>query len=93
MSVLDCVTSQICRLYKHSYNQCLTTLASSYIMLVYATRTFSNTLELILSSALLYLVAYTMKRSDETVHLQAGLAIKKTTQKNPPKENTTNFSL
>jgi hypothetical protein len=45
-------------------------------MLVYATRTFSNTLELILSSALLYLVAYTMKRSDETVHLQAGLAIK-----------------
>jgi hypothetical protein len=50
-------------------------------MLVYATRTFSNTLELILSSALLYLVAYTMKRSDETVHLQAGLAIK-----NPPKK-------
>jgi hypothetical protein len=39
-------------------------------MLVYATRTFSNTLELILSSALLYLVAYTMKRSDETVYLQ-----------------------
>jgi hypothetical protein len=54
-------------------------------MLVYATRTFSNTLELILSSALLYLVAYTMKRSDETVHLQAGLAIK-----NPPKTTTKN---
>ena len=57
-------------MYKHSFNQCLTTLASSYIMLVYATRTFSNTLELLLSSLLLYLVAYTMKRSDETVHLQ-----------------------
>ena len=39
-------------------------------MLVYATRTFSNTLEMILASALLYLVANTMKRSDETVYLQ-----------------------
>ena len=39
-------------------------------MLVYSTRTFSNTLELFLTSLLLYLVAHTMKRTDETVYLQ-----------------------
>ena len=60
----------MCRLYKHSYNQCLTTLASSYVMLIYATRTFSNSVELALASLLLYLVAHTIKRTDETVYLQ-----------------------
>ena len=67
---VDFMIYQICKLYKHSYNQCLTTLASSYIMLVYSTRTFSNTLELFLTSLLLYLVAHTMKRTDETMYLQ-----------------------
>jgi hypothetical protein len=62
-------------------------------MLVYATRTFSNTLELILSSALLYLVAYTIKRSDETVHLQAGLAIKNPHKKTHRKKILQTFSL
>jgi phosphatidylinositol glycan class Z len=37
---VDFTVYQICKLYKHSYNQCLTTLASSYIMLIYSTRTF-----------------------------------------------------
>jgi hypothetical protein len=46
-------------------------------MLVYATRTFSNTLELLLTTLLIYLVACTMKRSDETVYLQAVLRIQK----------------
>ena len=67
---VDACVYQICKLYKHSYNQCLTTLASSYVMIVYSTRTFSNTLELVMTSLLLYMVAHTMKRTDETVYLQ-----------------------
>jgi len=67
---VDACVYQICRLYKHNYNQCLTTLASSYVMIVYSTRTFSNTLELVMTSLLLYMVAHTMKRTDETVYLQ-----------------------
>ena len=38
--ISDYTVYQICVLYKHSYNQCLTTLASSYVMLIYSTRTF-----------------------------------------------------
>jgi len=67
---IDFTVYQICKLYKHDYNKCLTTLSSSYIMLVYSTRTFSNTLEMLLSTSLLYLVAHCMKRSDETLYLQ-----------------------
>ena len=44
---MDYCVYKICVLYKHSYNRCLTTLASSYVMLVYSTRTFSNTLEMV----------------------------------------------
>ena len=67
---VDLTVYKICVLYKHSYNQCLTTLASSYVMLVYSTRTFSNSIELALTSLLLYMVAHTIKRTDETVYLQ-----------------------
>jgi len=44
---VDYCVYKVCSLYRHSYNQCLTTLASSYVMLIYATRTFSNTIELV----------------------------------------------
>ena len=47
------------------------TLASSYVMLVYATRTFSNSVELVLASLLMYMSAHCMKRSAETVYLQS----------------------
>ena len=40
-------------------------------MLVYATRTFSNSVELVLSSLLLYMIAHSMKRSSETIYLQS----------------------
>merc|ERR1712045_872596 len=68
--ISDYTTYQICILYKANFNQCLTTLASSYVMLIYSTRTFSNSIELALASLLLCLVAHTMKRTDETVYLQ-----------------------
>lgn len=45
--ISDFTVYQICILYKHSFNQCLTTLASSYVMLIYSTRTFSNSIELV----------------------------------------------
>jgi len=67
---IDFMVYKICVLYKHSFNQCLTTLSSSYIMLIYSTRSFSNTLELVLTSVLVYLVAHCMRRSDETIYLQ-----------------------
>ncbi len=46
---VDYCVYQICVLYRHSYNKCLTTLASSYVMLVYSTRTFSNSLEMVIA--------------------------------------------
>ena len=69
--ISDYTVYQICNLYKHSYNQCLTTLASSYVMLVYSTRTFSNSLEMAYVSLLIYLVAHCLKRTSETVYLKS----------------------
>ena len=46
---VDFCVYKICVLFKHSYNRCLTTLASSYVMLVYSTRTFTNTLEMVMA--------------------------------------------
>ena len=45
--VIDYCVYKICILYKDHYNRCLTTLSSSYVMLIYATRTFSNTIEMV----------------------------------------------
>jgi hypothetical protein len=55
----------ICRLYSQNYRARLLTLASSYVTLVYGTRTFSNTTEIALNSLLLYVVAYCMRHSDQ----------------------------
>ena len=46
--ISDYATYQICILYKANFNQCLTTLASSYVMLIYSTRTFSNSIEMVI---------------------------------------------
>ena len=67
----DFAVYQICVLYKHSFNRCLATLASSYVVLLYSSRTLTNTLELVLFSWLFYLVAAAMKRSSEVVLLQS----------------------
>lgn len=45
----------------------LTFLASSYVMLVYGTHTFSNTVEMILLSLLLYFVADSQQFSNEVI--------------------------
>ncbi|XP_040583130.1 GPI mannosyltransferase 4 [Lepeophtheirus salmonis] len=69
--IVDFTVYKICILYKHSYNQCLTTLASSYVMIVFASRSFSNTLEMIMTSLLIYWTAHCMRRTQETVYLHS----------------------
>ncbi len=68
---VDYCVYQVCVLYKHSFNRCLTTLASSYAMLVHCTRTLTNSLETALAAWLFYLVAVAMKRSSESHLLQS----------------------
>lgn len=63
--VSDYSMYRICRLYGQNYRARLLTLASSYVTLVYGTRTFSNTTEMALNSLLLYVVAHCMHHSDQ----------------------------
>ncbi|PNF33376.1 hypothetical protein B7P43_G04178 [Cryptotermes secundus] len=65
--VSDYSMYRICRLYSQNYRARLLTLASSYVTLVYGTRTFSNTTEMALNSLLLYVVAYCMRHSDQVI--------------------------
>ena len=48
--ISDYAVYQISILYKASFNQSLTTLASSYVMLIYSTRSFSNSVEMVCSN-------------------------------------------
>ncbi|PSN33686.1 GPI mannosyltransferase 4 [Blattella germanica] len=65
--VTDYSLYRICYLYCQNYRARLLTLASSYVMLVYGTHTFSNTMEMALNSLLLYVVADCMRRSDQVI--------------------------
>ncbi|XP_012225146.1 GPI mannosyltransferase 4 isoform X2 [Linepithema humile] len=67
---------KICCMYGQNYRVRLVTYASSYIMLTYATRTLSNSIELVLTAALLYLVAQCMAYSEKVV-LQSDYLSKK----------------
>ncbi|XP_075221500.1 phosphatidylinositol glycan anchor biosynthesis class Z isoform X2 [Lycorma delicatula] len=58
---------RICLLYGQNYRIRLLTLASSYVVLVYSTHTFSNSIEMALTSVLIYLVADCMCRTDFVV--------------------------
>lgn len=64
----DICMYKICYLYGQNYRTRLLTLASSYVMLVYATRSFSNTIEMALMSLLVYLVADSMANSDQIIY-------------------------
>ena len=44
---VDYCVYQVCLLYRHSFNRCLVTLASSYVMLLYSTRTLTNSIEMV----------------------------------------------
>ncbi|KAL1123275.1 hypothetical protein AAG570_002361 [Ranatra chinensis] len=66
--VTDTCLYKICRIYSQNYRSRLLTLASSYVLLVYGTRTFSNSIEMALCSLLIYLVAESMVRSDRILY-------------------------
>lgn len=56
---------KICCMYGQNYRVRLVTYASSYIMLTYATRTLSNSIELVLTAALLYFASQCMAYSEK----------------------------
>lgn len=58
---------RICLAYGLRYDIRLVTLASSFVMLVFGTRTFSNTVEMALCSLLLYVVAECMVHSNTVI--------------------------
>lgn len=58
---------RICKSYGLRYELRLLTLASSYVMLVFGSRTLSNTIEMSLCSALLYIVAECMVHSNTVI--------------------------
>ena len=58
---------QICKSYTLKSEIRLITMASSYVILVFGTRTFSNTFEMCLCSFLLYIVAESMVHSNTVV--------------------------
>ncbi|XP_046674353.1 GPI mannosyltransferase 4-like [Homalodisca vitripennis] len=64
----DLCLFKICNIYGQNYRARLLTLASSYVLLVYGTRTFSNTIEMTLTSVLIYFVADCMHRSDQVIY-------------------------
>ncbi|XP_076323742.1 phosphatidylinositol glycan anchor biosynthesis class Z [Tachypleus tridentatus] len=55
---------KLCCMYHKDYVSCLTLFCSSYVCLVFYTRTFSNTVEALFMSALLYVVGKTMYLHD-----------------------------
>lgn len=58
---------KICKSYSVNYEMRLIALASSFVMLVFGSRTFSNTIEMGLCSVLLYIVADTMVHSNTVI--------------------------
>ncbi|XP_013789266.1 GPI mannosyltransferase 4-like [Limulus polyphemus] len=55
---------KLCCMYRKDYVSCLTLFCSSYVCLVFYTRTFSNTVEALFMSALLYVVGKAMYLHD-----------------------------
>lgn len=66
----------MCYMYGQNYAARLTVFASSYVMLVFATRTFSNTVEMVFFSMLLCLVLDSMHFTDEVsmIFFSCGIA-------------------
>uniref|UniRef100_A0A1A9X306 Mannosyltransferase n=1 Tax=Glossina brevipalpis TaxID=37001 RepID=A0A1A9X306_9MUSC len=66
--LIDWSLYKVCRLYGLKYEIRLLTLGSSWVMLVFGTHTFSNTIEMILCSLLLYYVAECMITTNTLVY-------------------------
>lgn len=59
---------KICEIYSLQYGIRLLTLSTSYVILIYGTHTFSNTLEMTICSLLLYLVSDCMIKSNTIIY-------------------------
>ncbi|XP_055905436.1 GPI mannosyltransferase 4 [Eupeodes corollae] len=59
---------KVCQLYSLRYEIRLLALGSSHVMLIFGTRTFSNSIEMAISSVLLYLVAECMIHSNTVIY-------------------------
>ena len=64
--VLDYSLYKTCCLYDQNYRARLLSLASSFVTMLYGTRTFSNTTEMALNSLILHVVAYCMHHTYRT---------------------------
>lgn len=62
--LIDHSLYKICQTYSRPYHAKLTILSSSYVLLVFGTRTFSNTIEMILFSVLIWIIAQCMHDHD-----------------------------
>lgn len=67
--ISDYCLYKICYIYGQNYKIRLIIYASSYVMLVYATHTLSNTIELVLTALLLYYASYSMAHSEKVLYL------------------------
>lgn len=65
--LVDYSLYKICVINREQYEKKLTMLSSCYVMFIYGTRTFSNTMEMSLLSILLYLVAESQAHSKEVI--------------------------
>lgn len=65
--LVDFSLYKICKINREPCTTKLVFLASSYVMFVYGTRTFSNTVEMVLVSLLLYLVAESQAYSRDVI--------------------------
>lgn len=63
--ICDYCLFKICVIFQESYIDKLIVFASSYVTLVYSTRTFSNSIEMILTSLLLYHVSRCLEFSNK----------------------------
>lgn len=63
--ISDYCLYRICYMYGQNYKIRLISYASSYVMLIYATRTLSNAIELILMALLLYYASHCMAYSEK----------------------------
>lgn len=65
--LVDYSLYKVCKINREQFSQKLLFLSSSYVMFIYGTRTFSNTVEMVLLSVLLFLVAESQAHSRSVI--------------------------
>lgn len=81
--IVDYSLYKICVNNNERYKARLSVLASSYVMLIFGTRTFSNTLELVLFASLLYYVAESLTFSNTIIKKREYINLRYHQSKNP----------